>query len=161
MKDTHLNRICFAALALPLGALLLGLVFWRVHDTNPMWAITSLVLVYDPDQRVALGSGLSRFMHTLAGALLAMAALWIFHPHRWILPVTLAIAILYGGLVLKFQGSWRVVLVTVTLILGRSLLEPGTEYQVVAFRAIEVMIGSALAVSLSLLYAALSRPARH
>lgn len=139
------------------GVLLLGLIFWRVGGGNPIWAITAFVLVYDPDMKAALASGMNRLVQNLVGAVIAVMAVLLFDAHRWVLPVTLALSVLYCGFVLKFKDGWRALMVTVTLIIGSTLLAPHTELQLALMRAVEVASGGLLAVLLAWPYSWLLR----
>jgi len=153
------SQTFYAVLAIPLGAFLLGFIFWNFDNTDPMWSISSFVLVYDPDMRSALGAGLSRLAHTILGTIIAVTAIYSFGLHKWLMPVSLAFAALICGLFLHFRSSWRVVLVTVCLIVGSSLLQPSAGLHIAITRAIEVSAGSILAIVLSWLVARFtSRP---
>jgi len=151
-------RTVQAMVAIPLGALLLGLFFWNLRDTDPMWAIVSFVLVYDPDMRKARTVGLARLAHTLAGTVLALGMVWIFGLHKWLMPLSLALAALICGLVLRFRNSWRVLLITVTLVIGASLYNPAAGQSVALLRAAEVFVGSVLAIVFSWLVARFAPP---
>jgi uncharacterized membrane protein YccC len=118
-----------------------------------MWAISSFVLVYDPDMRIALGVGLWRLAHTILGTIIAIVAIYLFGVHKWLMPVSLAIAALICGVFLHFRRSWRVVLVTVCFIVGSSLLQPSAGLHIAVNRAIEVSAGSIVAIALSWLVA--------
>lgn len=140
-------------LAVALGALLLGLTFWSIRGTDPMWAVISFILVYDPNVRAALTSGLARLSLTILGSVLAMAAVFGLGLHKWLLPVSLALSALVCGLFFRSLTAWRVVLVTVALIVGSSLLEPSIGPYIAVTRSIEVTLGSLLAILFSWLVA--------
>ncbi|MEO6847547.1 MAG: FUSC family protein [Chthoniobacterales bacterium] len=146
----HHSKTLYAALAIPAGTFLLGFIFWHFGNTDPMWSVTSFILVYDPDMRVAFSMGFGRLLHTLLGVLIAIIAIALFGGlHRWLLPVTLSFTALICGLFLHFRGSWRVVLVTVTLIIGSTLLDPTAGLHIALMRAVEVSTGSILAIIFS------------
>lgn len=139
--------------AIPAGALLLGLLFWSVRETDPMWAIISFVLVYDTDARSAAAAGWSRLGLTILGSAFAMAAVFGLGLHKWTLPVSLGLsAILCAGF-LRSRAGWRIVLVTVALIVGSSLLQPEIAPYIAVTRSIEVACGSTLAIAFSWLAA--------
>jgi uncharacterized membrane protein YccC len=157
------NRLFFsrtfqAMVAIPLGALILGLFFWHLRNTDPMWAIVSFVLVYDPDMRTAKTVGLARLVHTLAGTGLALGLVYLFGLHKWLMPLGLALAALICGLVLRFRNSWRVLLITVTLVIGASLYNPAAGTSVALLRGAEVFAGSVLAITFSWLVARFAPP---
>lgn len=150
----HASRteaVCTTA-AVSLGALLLGVTFWS-FNTDPMWAIISFVLVYDPDVQSALKAGLSRLALTVLGSVLAMGAVYAFGLHKWVLPLSLALTALICSTFLRSRAGWRVVLVTVALIVGSSLLQPSIGPYIAVTRSIEVTGGSLLAIVFSALAA--------
>lgn len=144
-------------LAVSLGALLLGLTFWSFDNTDPMWAIISFVLVYDPNAQAALRAGLSRLALTVFGSALAMASVFALGLHKWLLPVSLAVTTLVCATFLRSRSGWRIVLVTVALIVGSSLLQPDLGPYIAMTRSIEVTVGSLLAIAFSALVARFSR----
>lgn len=153
-RAARTEAVC-TTLAVSLGALLLGVTFWSVN-TDPMWAIISFVLVYDPDVQAALKAGLSRLSLTILGSVLAMAAVYLFGLQKWLLPLSLALTALICSTFLRSRAGWRVVLVTVALIVGSSLLQPAIGPYIAVTRSIEVMGGSLLAIVFSSLVALLN-----
>jgi uncharacterized membrane protein YccC len=141
-----------AVLAVVLGSLLLGVTFWS-FETDPMWAIISFVLVYDSDVQAAWKAGTSRLGLTILGSVLAMGLVFALGLHKWLLPAGLAISALVCWTFLKSRVAWRIVLVTVALIIGSSLLQPSAGPYIAVTRSIEVSAGSLLAAAFSLLAA--------
>lgn len=137
-------------LAVSLGALLLGLLFWS-FQTDPMWAVISFVLVYDSDALATRKAGFSRLALTILGSALAMAAVFFLGLHKWLLPASLALSALVCWPFLPSRAGWRIVLVTVALIVGSSLLQPGSGPYIAVTRSLEVTCGSLLAIAFSLL----------
>jgi uncharacterized membrane protein YccC len=137
-------------LAVSLGALLLGFTFWSFH-TDPMWAVISFVLVYDSDVQATRKAGLSRLALTILGSALAMAAVFALGLHKWLLPASLALAALVCWPFFPSRAAWRIVLVTVALIVGSALLQPSMGSYIAVTRSLEVTCGSLLAIAFSLL----------
>lgn len=148
MRPKLLPGSCVSVGAIALGALLLGLIFWR-FETDPMWAIISFVLVYDSDPEAVKRAGIERLVLTILGSLVAMALVFAFGLHRWLLPAGLAITAVLCGFFVRSRGGWRVILVTVALIIGSSLLQPSAGPYIAVTRSIEVACGSALAIAFS------------
>lgn len=144
------SRAFLTAVAIPLGGVTLGLFFWNVRNSDPMWAIVSFILVYDPDMRTAKSVGLFRLAHTVVGTGIALGLIYLVGaPHKWLMPLGLVVGALYCGLVLKFQNTWRVVLITIALVIGAYLFEPATGVYVALLRASEVFAGSLVAIGFS------------
>jgi uncharacterized membrane protein YccC len=142
-------RTVYAAIAVSVGAFVLGFVFWN-HNTDPMWAISAFVLVYDPDTKAAYDSALSRMFFTAFGCVFSVGMICAFGLHKWLMPLALGITVFLCGYFLKFQGAWRALLVCVALVIGSSLLQPTGDIHIAMTRGIEVAAGSLLAVALSL-----------
>ncbi len=143
------SEAALTGLAAAVAGVILGLIFWSFDSTDPMWAIISFVLVYDPDVRAARSAALSRLALTILGSALAMAFVLAFGLHKWLLPLSVAVAGAVCGMFLRSRGSWRIVLVTVALIVGSSLMQPSLGSYIAVVRSIEVSSGSLLAVALS------------
>jgi len=143
-------RTLYAAAAITVGTLVLGLVFWSTGAMNPMWAVVAFVLVYDPDAKTAYDSAVSRLLYTFLGCGLSAGAIMLFGVHRWLLPVCLGITVFLCGYFLRFRGAWRAFLVSVVLVVGSSVMEPSHDMRIAGMRVVEVTAGSVLAVLLSL-----------
>jgi uncharacterized membrane protein YccC len=150
VRRLFLPGALFTVAAVLLGTLILGGVFWS-FDTDPMWAIISFVLVYDPDARgMVIRAGVERLLLTILGSVIAMAAVFAFGLHKWLLPLSLAITACLCGTFLRSRAGWRVALVTVALIVGSSLLQSSAGSYIAVVRSIEVSAGSLLAIVFSL-----------
>lgn len=145
LRKTHIVE----ALALMVGALLLGVLFWSFQATDPMWAIISFILVYDPESRMVFATALARLFMTILGSLLAMGAVWAFGVHKATLPLSVGIIALVCGLLQRSRMEQRIVLVTVALIIGSSILQASMGPYIAMTRSIEVTVGSLLAVVFS------------
>jgi uncharacterized membrane protein YgaE (UPF0421/DUF939 family) len=138
--------------AIALGAFLLGFLFWSVN-TDPMFAVIAFLLVFDSDMRSAIGDGLTRLWFTVLGTGIALVCIAVFGLHKWLLPVSLVIGALICATFVFARQARRIVLVSVALIVGSSLLEPEQGLQIALTRALEVAVGSLLAIAFSFLVA--------
>lgn len=136
------------AVALVVGALVMGVAFWSLGKTDPMWAIISFVLVYDPEARV-LKTACLRLGGTIAGSALAIGVLAICGVEKWALPAGIAAAAVLCGIFQMPRPVLRVVLVTVALIIGSAILQASLGPYIAVARSIEVTAGSLLAVVFS------------
>ncbi len=114
-----------------------------------MWAIIAFVLVYEPGEGVALGAALMRLYWTVMGSVLAVLMLTVGGVHVWMMPIGLGITALLGALWAPSLSARRVLLVTVALIVGSTLMQPSSGLFIALTRSIEVAVGSFLAVGLS------------
>lgn len=152
------RRTIYATIAVVLGTFLLGLLFWHSGNTDPMWAVSAFVLVYDPDAKTAYRAGVSRMLYTLLGCAFAAGAIYFFGLHKWLMPVCLGVTVFICGYFFRFQGAWRALLVCVALVVGSALIEPSGDIHIAILRAIEVAVGSSLAIAFSALIVRLTGP---
>jgi uncharacterized membrane protein YgaE (UPF0421/DUF939 family) len=144
--------------AIALGAFLLGFLFWS-FDTDPMFAVIAFLLVFDSDMRAAIGDGLTRLWFTVLGTGIALVSIAVFGLHKWLLPLSLVVGALICATFVFARPARRIVLVSVALIVGSSLLEPEQGLQIALTRALEVAVGSLLAIAFSFFVAKLFPPA--
>ena len=139
----------YASVALTIGAFILGGIFWVWLGFDPMIAVVSMVLVYNPDRRAAWGAGVGRLLLTLFGSALAVGIIYLVGLHRWLLPPVLGVAVFFSGYFLKFAGAWRSLPTCVALVIGASLMDSASDVHIALQRALEVTAGCVLGMMLS------------
>jgi len=148
MKE-RARDVLLEAAAILVGALAAGVTCWS-FGTDPMWAVMAFVLLYDSDKGLVLKAAARRLGLTVFGSVLAMAVIFACGVHKWTLPAALVIGVLVCGVFLPARASWRIVLVTVTLIVGSAILQASLGPYIAVTRSLEVFLGGVLAVGLSL-----------
>ncbi|GAT32155.1 fusaric acid resistance protein-like [Terrimicrobium sacchariphilum] len=149
LGERYVRGSWFDVVAVLAGSLVLGVGFWSLGRQDPMWAIIAFVLVYEPGEGEVLDHALTRLCWTVIGSVLAVAALTLGGVQKWVLPASLAIAMMLGIFFTPSLAARRVLLVTVALIVGSTLMQPSSDLFIAITRSVEVAVGSFLAVGVS------------
>lgn len=139
----------FDLVAVVAGSLALSVGFWSIGRHDPMWSIIAFVLVYEPGEGAVLKVAVTRMCWTVIGSALAVILLTVGGVQKWIMPAGLAVAALIGMLWAPSLPARRVLLVTVALIVGSTLIQPSADLYIALTRSIEVVAGSLLAAGIS------------
>lgn len=86
-------------------------ILWAILElganTNPVWAISSMVAIVDPRLKTALSTFQGRIVNTLIGCSIGLAFLAIESDSQWKLPIALAVTVLVSSYLLHVESSWR------------------------------------------------------
>lgn len=89
-------------------------------DSNPVWAISSMVATSDPQLRQSLTTFKGRLINTLVGC--AIGLLFIAFGHtEWQLPTALALSVLVSSYVVRVPTMWRQAPITAAIVVAGSL----------------------------------------
>ncbi len=149
LGDNYTRGAWFDVVAVLAGSFVLGVGFWSIGRQDPMWSIIAFVLVYEPGEGEVLRAALTRLYWTVVGSVLAVLLLATGGVQKWIMPAGLALAALIGVLWAPSLSARRVLLVTVALIVGSTLMEPSADLYIAITRSVEVAMGSFLAAGIS------------
>jgi len=149
LGERYTRGAWFDVVAVLVGSLALGVGFWSIGRQDPMWAIIAFVLVYEPGEGEVLDAALTRLYWTVAGSVLAVIMLTVGGVQKWVLPASLTLAALLGVLWAPSLAARRVLLVTVALIVGSTLLQPSADLFIAIMRSLEVTVGCFLAAGVS------------
>ena len=99
-------------------------VLWVVMklygDTNPIWAISSMVATSDPQLKQSLTTFRGRLINTLVGCAIGLVFIAFGHT-EWQLPTALALAVLVSSYVVRVQTMWRQAPITAAIVVAGSL----------------------------------------
>lgn len=139
------------ALRILIGVALAQFIFHYLRDTNPLWAIISVVMVSEPEVSAAMKAFTSRLTTTLIGCVVAVAMVAAAGPMHWIIPVAAAISALIVYYLIKVPISWKVAPLTAALVLTMAVLEETREAGIMfaLARGGEVLAGGLIAVIVS------------
>ncbi len=87
-------------------------------DTNPLWAIASMVAAADPQVDEARRMFRSRLINVLVGGMVGLLFLIIGGPAQWTLPLALAVTVLLSSYVVKIQTMWRQAPITAAIVIA-------------------------------------------
>lgn len=91
-----------------------------IGDTNPIWAISSMVATSDPQLKQSLATFKGRLINTLVGCAIGMVFLALGRT-QWQLPAALALSVLASSYVVRVQTMWRQAPITAAIVIAGSL----------------------------------------
>src|SRR5262245_45120879 len=122
-------------------ALWLMLRTWA--DTNPIWAIASMIATSEPQMAQSLLNFRARIANTLLGCVTGMLFLVIGGSKEWKLPVALAVTVLLSSYVVRIKTMHRTAPITAALIIASGLANHAklSGVEIGLRRAAEVLLG--------------------
>lgn len=96
-------------------------VLVHIADTNPIWAIASMIAASDPQVEEAVRMFRSRLINVLIGCVVGLAFLSVGDPSEWKLPFALAVTVFVSSYVIHIQAMWRQAPITAALVIASGL----------------------------------------
>ncbi len=90
----------------------------HIADTNPIWAIASMVAASDPQVTEAARMFRSRLINVLVGGVVGLLFLMVGGPAEWTLPLALAVTVLLSSYVIHIQTMWRQAPITAAIVIA-------------------------------------------
>lgn len=146
----YASKMCVGALACVGTLHLFGI-------DNPLWAIITVVLVSDPDLNTARTLVITRVINTIVGCSIGFAALSTFGFTLPVAIVTITLMVLLITSIERYPVNWRLAPVTVLILLdaSRHASSAQEEMHFALLRAVEIGVGSLVAMILAILYSRL------
>ena len=108
-----------------LNVFIASAVLWyllrRVADTNPIWAIASMVAASEPQVKEAARMFRSRMVNVLIGCVVGLLVLVVGGSSEWKLPLALSLAVLVSSYLIHVQTMWRQAPITAALVIATGL----------------------------------------
>jgi uncharacterized membrane protein YccC len=89
-------------------------------DSNPVWAISSMVATSDPQLRQSLATFKGRLINTLVGCAIGLVFIALGHS-EWQLPAALALSVLVSSYGVRVPTMWRQAPITAAIVVAGSL----------------------------------------
>ena len=89
-----------------------------VADTNPIWAIASMVASSEPVVKEAARMFRSRLINVSIGCVVGLAFLLIGGAREWKLPLALAVTVLISSYLIHVQTMWRQAPITAAMVIA-------------------------------------------
>jgi uncharacterized membrane protein YccC len=104
-----------------IGSTITWYTLTRVADTNPIWAIASLVAASDPQVLEAARMFKCRITNVLVGCAVGLLVLVFGGSSEWKLPLALAVSVLVSSYVVHIQTMWRQAPITAAIVIAAGL----------------------------------------
>ena len=138
-----------------LNVLIAASIVWftlrEIGDTNPIWAIASLVAASDPEPQQARQLFRSRMINVLVGCAVGFLFILVGSGRPRMVPVALAITVLISSYLVRVKTMWRQAPITAAIVIAASIASAST--RVGLFRGLhrvaEVVFGSLVGILVS------------
>jgi len=104
-----------------IGSTITWYTLTRVPETNPIWAIASLIAASDPDVVEAARMFKCRITNVLIGCAVGFLVLVVGGSSEWKLPLALAASVLVSSYVVHIQTMWRQAPITAAIVIAAGL----------------------------------------
>ena len=123
----------------------------QIGDSNPIWAIASLVAASDPDPRQARQLFRSRLINVAVGCVVGFVFLLLGSGKPRMVPVALAITVLISTYLVRVKTMWRQAPITAAIVIAAGLAGASTTVGVQRglHRVAEVLFGSLVGMLVS------------
>lgn len=124
-------------------------------DTNPIWAIASMIAAADPQPTEAIKFFKARLTNVLVGCAIGLFFLLIGETQQWMLPIALAVAVLVSSLIVRVKIMWRQAPITAAVVITTSLTSGTTRIGLEngLHKVGEVILGCIVGLVISLIMA--------
>jgi len=122
-----------------------------ITDTNPIWAIASMVAAADPQVKEAGRMFRSRIINVLIGCVVGLVFLMVGGASDWKLPLALAVTVLVSSYIIHIQTMWRQAPITAALVISAGLTHNSklTGVENGLHKVIEVIAGCLMGLTVS------------
>jgi uncharacterized membrane protein YccC len=93
----------------------------NIADTNPIWAIASMIAASDPQVTEAVRMFRSRIINVLVGCVVGLSFVVLGGASEWKLPVALAVTVLISSYVVHIPTMWRQAPITAAIVIAAGL----------------------------------------
>jgi uncharacterized membrane protein YccC len=143
-----------------LGTAFLWLILGPQRNTQPIWAVISMIFVTEPILRNALEAFRYRLMNTALGCIVGLLFLGVLGPHDWLLPLAVMVTAFTATFLPQSATSWRTAPIAAAIVLASGLTAHSKAFgvQVAGQRAIEVFLGGVTALCITWLLSRIWMP---
>ena len=93
----------------------------EIGDTNPIWAIASMVAASDPEPGEARRMFKSRLINVLVGCGMGLVFLLMNRQSHWMIPLALAVTVLVSTWLIRIKTMWRQAPITAAIVIAGGL----------------------------------------
>jgi len=136
------------------GSIIVWYGLRAVGIAEPIWALISLIVVTEPDVRIAKTNFRARVINTINGAIVACLALVVFGANFLAMLVAMTVSVLIAMSLQNYPPNWRLAPNTTVVLMAAALTGSGLseEMRLAMYRVAEVLTGSTVALLQTLVY---------
>jgi uncharacterized membrane protein YccC len=147
MKWPHIVQGDLLGVRFAFNVFVASAILWFVlrdlADTNPIWAVASMVAASDPQVKEAERMFRSRIINVVVGCAIGLLFLIVGGSSEWKLPLALAASVLVSSYVVHIQTMWRQAPITAAIVIAAGLTHhsklSGVEHGL--HKVVEVLLG--------------------
>ena len=125
MKWLRLAQHDLFGVRFALNVFVASAVLWyllrHVAETNPIWAIASMIAASEPVVKEAARMFRSRLINVLVGCVVGLVVLVVGGSKEWKLPLALAITVLVSSYLINVKTMWRQAPITAAIVIASGL----------------------------------------
>ncbi len=130
MKQLGLSYEHILAFRFAVNVAIATFIVWTtlrlIDDTNPIWAIASMVAASDPAPQEARKMFKARISNVLVGCAVGLIFLFFGGAKEWMLPLALAVTVLISSLLIRIKTMWRQAPITAAVVIAAGVLNDST-----------------------------------
>jgi len=122
-----------------------------IDDSNPIWAVASMIAASDPQPVEARRMFKSRLVNVAVGCAAGLAFLVVGGTQEWILPLALASTVLVSSYVVRIKTMWRQAPITAAVVIAGAVVNDSSAVGIVEglHKVGEVVFGCLVGVGVS------------
>lgn len=136
-----------------IGSAVLWFLLKNVADTNPVWAIASMIAASDPQVKEAARMFKARIINVLVGCGVGLFFLIVGGHRDWKLPLALAVTVLISTYLVRITTMWRQAPITAAIVIASGIVHnsklTGIEHGL--HKVAEVLMGCLMGLAVSYL----------
>ncbi len=131
------------ALSIAIATTLLWIIVHQLAQSNPVWAISSMVATSDPLMKQAVSTFRARIINSLVGCAIGLLFIAIGGTHVITLPLAMAVTVLVSSYVVRIPTMWRQAPISAAFVIAAGLEHQSRikGLQAGGFRMTEVLFG--------------------
>jgi uncharacterized membrane protein YccC len=103
-----------------------GAIVWftlrQIGDSNPAWALASMVAASDPQPEQARKLFLHRLINVMVGCGVGLCFLLLGHESPWMVPLALAVTVLVSTYLVRIKTMWRQAPITAAVVIAAGIV---------------------------------------
>jgi uncharacterized membrane protein YccC len=155
MRRYRLTQADLVGMRFAINVALATTIVWNtlriLGDSNPIWAIASMVAASEPEPEDARRLLRSRLTNVVVGCAAGLIFLVVGGPRNWILPLALAATVLVSTYVVRIKTMWRQAPITAAVVIASALISDSTVIGIIQglHKVAEVIFGCVTGVTVS------------